>query len=77
MTIDGRKDFDQLTAGLDASGRPYVLIMLDIKPVEGEMIEPGLVESFWRSTLSRGAAITALRGIAELLEGDPTLLEDV
>lgn len=67
--------FDALTAALDATERPYVLLMLDVKTVAGELRAPGEVSTLWRSTLSREAAIDGLRQLADLLESKPELLE--
>lgn len=75
--MDGPRDwFAEATKTLDLESKPYVLLVLDVETRAGVMNGPDTVSTLWRSTLSRGAAIQALRGLAMELEQRPELLED-
>lgn len=76
LMVEWQDWFSEATQILDWQAKPYVLLVLDVDTKSGVVNAPAEVATLWRSTLSRRAAIAALRGLADELERRPELLED-
>jgi hypothetical protein len=70
--------FETCCAQVGVSDRPFLLVMLDRVMAAGDMLSmQDAPPVLWRSTISRTALVSMMRGIADQMEKNPELQEDV